>query len=268
MEIFKIVLKMLEEKKRGVLITILDGSPLFLDLPQKHGLWFADDPLTLREDIEKYRLKNIFSGFRSEKRKYFQDNLNALCQKVLAEGVFYRQKLTLAEEWVDMMLEPILPPSRLIILGCGHVGQALAKLANIVEIPAIVVDDRPIFANIQNFPQGTRVICDDFDRAVRDLVPTETDLIVIVTRGHSYDRLCLETLAGTKLIYIGMIGSKRRVKELMSDLIREGIDPDWLSGVHSPIGLDIKAETPAEIAVSIMAEIIQIIRKGVHCSES
>ncbi|WP_164731139.1 XdhC family protein [Anoxybacter fermentans] len=248
MKIYRTVLKMLMNNEKGVLVTVVDSTPSFEELKGKRCIFKE-------------------SGFLSDNDKDFNDellfaNLQKLCLKIMDEGKFRREKLKVGDEWIDLMLEPILPMPRLIILGCGYVGQALAQIAYLLELPLVVVDDRSDFANKTLFPPKTRIICDDFSRAIEVIDPKENDFVVIVTRGHKYDRICLEKLAGKKLAYIGMIGSRRRVRELFSELIKEGVDSEWLSKVHAPIGLDIGAETPAEIGVSIMAEIIQIWRKG------
>jgi xanthine dehydrogenase accessory factor len=151
---------------------------------------------------------------------------------------------------------------RLVILGCGHIGQALAQMAHWVGWPLTVVDDRPDFANSGLFPAGSEVICGNFSQTIQGLQLAEIDYVVIVTRGHQYDRICLEALAGRPLAYIGMIGSRRRVQGLMEELTKDGLDEQWLRSIHSPIGLDLGAETPEEIAVSIVAEMIQVRRKG------
>lgn len=246
MDIFADVLGMIERRESGVLVTVVNAADSLQDFVGCRGIWLED--CQLRGD-----LCSLPSGWRPV--------LDLACQEAMG-STFIRSLLQSAEGWMELMLEPIVPGSRLIILGCGHVGQALGKMAQIAGWPITVVDDRPIFANEAIFPAGTKVVCDDFSRAIRSVGLGEEDYVVIVTRGHQYDRICLEELAGRKLAYVGMIGSKRRVHDLFAELAKEGVTQEWLDMVHSPIGLDIGAETPEEIAVSILAEMIEVRRKG------
>jgi xanthine dehydrogenase accessory factor len=242
--IYQTVLNMIAEKQTGVLITVLAGSSVFDQLIGEHRIW---------------RLQGEMDFFTEP---FFQDKLNDHCQVALQKSHFQRCRIERGEEWVDLMLEVILPLPRLVIFGCGHVGQAVAQIAALTGWELTVVDDRLTFANPDLFPVGTRVICDGFTRAIEVIQPGENDYIVIVTRGHQYDRVVLEALAGRKLAYAGMIGSRRRVRDLLENLESEGVSKEWLNLLHSPIGLAIGAETPEEIAVSIIAEMIQIRRKG------
>jgi xanthine dehydrogenase accessory factor len=150
---------------------------------------------------------------------------------------------------------------RLIILGGGHIALALVEMAKLMDFEALVYDDRPSFANPQRFPQADLVICDGFDRLFERVQIKRTDYVVIVTRGHRHDAECLEgLLSGLEPTYTGMIGSKRRVAIVMQQMKDKGYDTERLSKVHSPIGLSIGAVTPAEIALSIMAEAVQVKR--------
>ncbi|OPL11305.1 MAG: hypothetical protein AVO34_08800 [Firmicutes bacterium ML8_F2] len=154
-----------------------------------------------------------------------------------------------------------LPP-RLIILGGGNVGGALCRIAALLDFEIILVDDRTYFASNTLHPHAHRLICDSFEKAIDQLIPSGNDYIVIVTRGHRYDRLCLEKALEREAAYIGMIGSRRRVRAQLQDMANHGYRSDQLARVHTPIGLSIGAVTEAEIAVSIMAEIIQVRRSG------
>ena len=246
---FRTVLNMLENDEKGVLITVIDGTASFKEAIGQNCIF-----------KEGYGfLKKQGKGFS----KFLVNKLDTLCTQVLKRKSFQREKIEDGGEWVDVMLEPIVSTPRLIILGCGYVGQSLANMATHVDLPLVVVDDRPDYANKALFPVGTEIVCRNFEQAIEEINPTESDFVVIVSRGHQYDRDCLEKLAGKELGYIGMIGSRRRVRGLFDELVKSGMDQSWLEQVHSPIGLDIGAETPGEIAVSILAEIIQEWRKGV-----
>lgn len=151
-----------------------------------------------------------------------------------------------------------LPKERLIVLGGGHISQPLCHIAALLGFDVTVVDDRPAFANYERFPDVKNVICGEFRNTIRELRINEHDYVCVVTRGHRWDGDCLrEILSGTHPSYLGMIGSRRRVKSLYDVLEEEGFDRAVLERIHSPIGTPIHAATPAEIAVSICAELIE-----------
>ena len=148
-------------------------------------------------------------------------------------------------------------PERLILLGAGHVSRAAAELASKLDFAVTVMDDRPAFANRERFPEAEEIVCDGFARGIAGLGITSRDYVCVLTRGHRWDTDCLRAiLPGEMPCYLGMIGSKRRTSEQMRLLEAEGFDPERLRQIHTPIGLPIKALTPAEIAVSIAAELI------------
>lgn len=151
-----------------------------------------------------------------------------------------------------------LPQERLIVLGGGHISQPVCHIASMLGFEVTIVDDRPSFANYERFPDVSAVICEDFRTAIRQLAINENDYVCVVTRGHQWDGECLrEILSGVHPSYLGMIGSRRRVKSLYQVLESEGFDRSVLETIHSPIGIPIKAVTPAEIAVSICAELVE-----------
>lgn len=262
--IIKLITESLLAKRSGVWITLIAGTQTFQTSIGKKAVWFSDDLLPAEGlRLTKYLAEDFFAGLVVDERlALFTQQLDGLCQKTIQTKSFQRQKIQVAEEWAELILEPLLPEPRLLIFGCGYVGQELAQMAQRLDLTTTVVDDRPVFAHLENFPLGVQVICDQFSRAIKQLKPGANDFVVIVTRGHTYDRNCLEELAGDDLKYIGLIGSKRRVLTLKAELVKAGVNPRWLAKLHAPIGLEIGAETPAEIAVSILAEIIQVWRKG------
>ena len=155
-----------------------------------------------------------------------------------------------------------LPESRLILLGGGHIAQPLCAMASMLDFAVTVVDDRMTFANSERFPQAAQIICNSFAAAIADLKIRPTDYVCVITRGHRWDGECLrEILNGTLPSYLGMIGSKRRVEGLLDLLAEEGFTPEHLARIHAPIGLQINAQTPAEIAVSICAQLVAHRRK-------
>lgn len=163
---------------------------------------------------------------------------------------------------LDIYIEPVLPTALLYIFGAGHVAASLYKTANDSGFDVIVVDDRETYANRERFPEARDVIAEDFDRAMARLEITESAYIVIVTRGHRDDMRVLRWAVGTKARYIGMIGSKRKTIAIFRELRSEGLAANLFERVHAPIGLDIGAVTPEEIAISITAELIAVRRKS------
>ena len=153
---------------------------------------------------------------------------------------------------------------RLIICGGGHISLPVSQLGKMIGFEVTVIDDRPDFANTARFPQVDHVICCDFAEALASIPVSNGNYYVIVTRGHQADQICLRTIIKQPAAYIGMIGSKRRVKLVKDGLLAEGITQEALDELHSPIGLPIGAETPEEIAVCILAEIIQTKNQGSH----
>jgi len=162
---------------------------------------------------------------------------------------------------VDVFLEPIKAPPVLLIFGGGHISFTVARIGRMVDFRVVVIDDRPEFANAERFPDADETIADDISSAVQRLNINGSSYIVIVTREHKDDAQVLEWAAATRAAYVGMIGSRKKIQKIFSYLKTKGITQEQLDRVHSPIGLPIGAETPEEIAVSIMAEIIQVRRR-------
>ena len=154
------------------------------------------------------------------------------------------------------VLEPFFPRPVLIILGGGHIARPLCELGSRVGFSVTVVDDRPSFANKARFPQADQVVCECFEKCFDNLPFHPYSYVVIVTRGHRHDLVCLRAIVNKTWRYAGMIGSKRRVCEIMKQLKGEGVPEEILNRVNSPIGLNIGAVTPEEIAFSILAQII------------
>ena len=161
---------------------------------------------------------------------------------------------------LDIFIEPILPAATLYLFGAGHVSLSLAKTVSRVGFDVTVIDDREVYASRERFPDANEVIADDFDRAMASLTPSESSYIVIITRGHRDDMRILRWAVQTPARYIGMIGSKRKTITIFRQLTSEGIDPKLFDRVHAPIGLDIGAITPEEIAVAITSELIAVRR--------
>jgi xanthine dehydrogenase accessory factor len=165
---------------------------------------------------------------------------------------------------LEVFVEPILPQPTLYIFGGGHVSMSLAKAAHTAGFGVGVIDDREQFANSERFPMAHEIYT-TYEDAFEKLKPNASSYLVIVTRGHRDDMRVLGWAVGTEAHYIGMIGSKRKVLSVYQALEREGIAPERFENVHAPVGLEIGALTPEEIAISITAELIAVRRgaKGV-----
>jgi xanthine dehydrogenase accessory factor len=161
---------------------------------------------------------------------------------------------------MQVYIEPIEPAPRLFIVGAGHVARHLAGLAEPVGFRTTVLDDREKFANRERFPGASEVVVHSIPEwLVRATFPANS-YVVIVTRGHRHDWSALKALASRELRYLGLIGSKAKVKRIYDALLADGVPLEALARVHAPIGLDIGAVTPEEIAVSILAELIAVRR--------
>jgi len=160
---------------------------------------------------------------------------------------------------VRLFIEVYTPRPCLLIAGAGHVGKALCEIASMLGFEVTIIDDREEWADRERFPEGTKVMVKKDMAKVFDDIETSSDtFIVIATRGHEYDIEALLSALKKKVSYIGMIGSRKKVSEIFRQLIDKGIARELLRNIYSPIGLDIGAETPEEIAISILAEILKI----------
>lgn len=160
----------------------------------------------------------------------------------------------------NILIEPYFPEPHLIVLGGGHIAKPLAEFGSKVGFLVTVVDDRPMFAYKGRFPEAEKVICESFDNCFTQLNLNESSFVVIVTRGHRHDLDCLKQVLNYKTAYTGMIGSKRRVKIVKEQLLNEGYPGELINKVNAPIGLEIGAVTPEEIAISIIAQVISFRR--------
>jgi len=161
---------------------------------------------------------------------------------------------------LDIFVEPILATPTALILGGGHVGRNVARVAKIAGFDIVVADDREAFANRERFPEAAETHAGAWDEVFPRLSVSNHTYLVLATRGHKGDLDCLRWALTTEARYVGMIGSKRKLIEICKVLEREGVSAERIERVHSPIGLDIGALTPEEIAVSIVAEMIAVRR--------
>jgi xanthine dehydrogenase accessory factor len=254
MDIYEEIVKLRQEGRRGAVATIVNvrGS-----IPS-----FKTAKMLVRDDGSIYGTigggcveADVWQAARevmeSEKPRTLTFNLN--------QDPKYDTGLVCGGT-LDIFIEPVLPAALLYIFGAGHVAVNLYKVAHNAGFDVIVVDDREAYANRERFPEARQVIAEDFDKVTASLAPSESAYIVIVTRGHRDDMRVLRWAVQTRARYVGMIGSKRKTIAIFNELQKEGLSPELFERVHAPVGLDIGAVTPEEIAVSITAELIAIRR--------
>lgn len=161
-----------------------------------------------------------------------------------------------------IFVESFTTPPTLVIAGGGHVGKALYTLAKFVGFRVFIVDDRPLFANKERFPDADGIIVDDFDAGLRSLDMGLNHYVIVATRGHKLDDIALMEAARSKAGYVGLLGSKRKAMLIYQDLFRNGIPQERIEQVHSPVGLNLGGRSPEEIAFSIVAEMLAIKNDG------
>jgi xanthine dehydrogenase accessory factor len=238
------LLKSIDERRSVALVTVVKASGDYAAALGRHALvWPDQEPL---------------GGL----------NLGALEARALADaGQALNQRrpqlLSYADGQVELFVEVQRRPPTLVIVGAGHIAQPLAVLGKLINFEVVVIDDRPQYANAERFPQADRVIVAPFRPTLHNWPVDADTYIVLVTRGHSFDVESLLEVLDSPARYIGMIGSKRRIRAVFELLEREqGIPREKFERVYAPIGLDIGAESPAEIAVCIIAEIVKVYRGG------
>ena len=173
-----------------------------------------------------------------------------------------RRAVEAAAAVVEVLLEVIEPSPLLLVVGGGHVGRAIAEIGALLGMSVTVLDDREEYAAPERFPFAERVICGDFQEELERFPITANTHVVMVSRGHKVDELALRCVAERGAAYVGMIGSKRRTRTVLQHLRAEGVAAAALARIFTPIGLDIRAETPEEIALSVLAEIVLLRRGG------
>ena len=159
---------------------------------------------------------------------------------------------------MSIFLEPLLPAPRLIIFGAGHIGTALAQLGRMLDFTVVVVDNRPEFANRERLPWADTVIAEDYQSVLKKILPLDNAYVIILTHKHVHDFEVLEQCVQNPFHYLGMIGSKTKVAKAFQQLREKGIGEAVIERIHAPIGIDIGANTPAEIALSIAAELVAV----------
>jgi xanthine dehydrogenase accessory factor len=164
---------------------------------------------------------------------------------------------------LDVFVEPVLPIPRAFIFGAGHISKSLSKVATLAGFGTVIVDNRESFANRDRFPEAVDIHAAEYEEIFPSLPINETSYVIIVTRGHRDDMQVLKLAIGTPARYLAMIGSKRKVINVIRELTKEGIPREAFERIHAPMGLDIGAISPEEIAISVAAEMIAVRRRAV-----
>jgi xanthine dehydrogenase accessory factor len=161
---------------------------------------------------------------------------------------------------LNIFVEPVTPQPRAFIFGGGHVSKSLSKIANLAGFATVIIDDREAFANKERFPEADEVFAEEYESVFPKLPITSTSYLIIVTRGHRDDMRVLRWAVETPAKYIAMIGSKRKTISVVKELEKEGLPRRLFERIFAPMGLEIGAETPEEIAISVVAEMIAMRR--------
>ncbi len=256
MDIYEEITKLRKQGRRGALATIIQvqGS-----VPS-----YETSKILIREDgsivgtvgggcVEAEVWSVAQEVMREERPRRLHFNLN--------QNPEYDEGLVCGGS-LDIFIEPILAIPTLYLLGGGHVSLSLFKVAQTAGFESIVCDDREAFANAERFPEVKETYSGPWEDIFPKLSPNVFSYLVIATRGHKSDLACLRWALTTSARYIGMVGSRRKLVEFFKVLEDEGVPPEILEKVHSPVGLDIGALTPGEIAVSIVAEMIAARRNA------
>jgi xanthine dehydrogenase accessory factor len=255
-EIYKELVRLSSVCEDAALVTVISASG---STPQEEGA-----KMLVRSDgsiigtigggnIEEQSIREAFTSMKIGKPRRLTYHL--------AEG---EDSIMACGGNMEIFIEPVLAEPGLFIFGGGHIGLALAKMAKLTGYKITIIDDRPEFAAQQRFPEVEQVLLSDFNGAFSKLTVRSSDYIVILTHAHKGDEIVLEQALKTKAKYIGMIGSKTKNEAVYGHLLAKGFTRQDIERVHGLIGLRIRAQTPQEIAVSILAEMIQVLRTPVE----
>lgn len=245
--IYEYVLDAVSAGEKALLVTLVDRGSDILPMPGS---------------------KKFYSGGRVEGSlgvAWLDEAADDLARRALETGLFTKAKIPSPDHHIaecTLVAEPFFKPAELLILGGGNISRPLAQVAALLGYQVTVIDDRPEFSRPGQFPEARRVICDDFPKALENLHLGLWASAVVVTRGHQHDFTCLERLIRHDLAYLGMIGSKRKVELAKEYLRARDVPEERIAGVYMPVGLDVGAQTPEEIAVSIAAELVKARRGG------
>jgi xanthine dehydrogenase accessory factor len=240
MEVTSRVVELLENDKTFCLATVVDSGRQEV-LAGSKAIVFADGAMEGSlgsESIDK-KLRDLVPTF-------FKEN---------------KSRTISLEDTVRVFINVLSSETKLLICGAGHIAIPLAEFAHRVGFHVTVLDDRPDFAHPSRFPDS-EVMAEDFTPALRDMPLGPSTYVVVITRGHEHDTDCLTEILEKEAAYVGLIGSRRRVRIVLEMLAKAGIPDERLKKVFTPIGLPIGADSPEEIALSIVSELVCVRRKG------
>lgn len=251
LEIYQKLIEMIQNGENGVLATVIKSKG---SAPRESGA-----KMLIKEDgtffgtvgggaVEKLVMDTAASVMNSGKSQIVSFDMSG-------SG---REAGMICGGQMEVYLEPVQNQASIFLFGAGHISQSTAIMAKMLGFRVVVIDPRTDFNNTSRFPGVDKLIAKNYEDAFKELTVGNRDYIVIYTPGHLLDENCLRFAVGTDAKYVGMIGSKKKSAEIKKRLIDEGIPEEKINMVHSPIGLDIGAETPEEIAISIMAEIVKV----------
>jgi xanthine dehydrogenase accessory factor len=242
------LIKINEQGVAAVLATVVEGG-------ENGGVEAGDKCLILEGKVRAGTIRHepLLRAIMREAEACLKEEKSKLSPVVLPE----------AGGKVEVFFEVMPAPPKLIVVGAGHIAVPLARLAKILDFHVAVLDDRMLFANRERFPQADRILVGDMAATLKEMPITPSTYIVLITRGHKYDEPCLREIIHSPAKYIGMIGSRRRIKACFQRFREEEkIAEEVIERVYAPIGLDINTETPEEIALSILGEIVKVRRGG------
>ncbi|MGQ4809616.1 putative xanthine dehydrogenase subunit A [Candidatus Entotheonellaceae bacterium PAL068K] len=249
-DIFHTILELKETGHRGTLVTILSDHPRYPEGQRK--LLLCDDGRTIGS-LGDAALEACMSHKGQE---ILQGEEFAMTDYTLQDG-----------STLQLFMEPVLPTPTVYVFGGGHVSFFVVRAAKLAGFRVKIIDDRPAFANRERFPEADATIVMGFDQVKGAFDFGQDDYVILVTRGHQHDQRILEQIWDCQARYIGMIGSKSKIAKMWKRLEARGIDRQYLNRVHAPIGLNIGADTPEEISISVVAELIRERREGkVHAT--
>lgn len=240
----------LELMEKGIKLAVVTITRTEGSIPGKPG-----SQMTVLEDGS---IRGTIGGGALENR------VIELAVKAIKNGKSMSVNLPLTDEGmvcggeIDVFIQTYTPLPKLIIVGGGHVSLALYEMASLLNFDIVIFEDREQFLNFERFPKAKELVLGPVDKKLKEYDIDENSYIVIVTRGHEYDNEALETVINSKAKYIGAIGSKNKVKKMLDNLKAKGISEDSLSKIYSPIGLNIADNSPAEISISILSEILSV----------
>lgn len=226
----------------------------------------------IKDELNNNKNIYIVTVIKDKEDKHLGEKMLKVNDEIIIEGEenieFYNKiinkinfnevgKIIKIDDDIEIIIEHITSKPNLIICGGGHIALSLASMAKMLDFNITVIDDRAEFANKERFPEVDNVICDNFSNALDIISSNKNSYFVVVTRGHKADQECVEKILQNKFRYLGMIGSRGKVAHSINQLLEKGYTTEDINKVNAPIGISIGAKTPAEISVSIMAQIIQ-----------